>query len=328
MLRGAAVAGAGSALPQRVLDNASLARSLGIDEAWIFERTGILERRVAGKDETLVDLAAAAGRSALADAGVEEADAVIVATFTPDERLPGAAPQVASRLGLDRAAAFDLNAGCAGFLYALTQATALVETGAARRVLVVGADIMSRVTDYADRRSCVLFGDGAGAFLVQESRSPRLGPFRLYSDGSRPRLLWMPPETQKIAMNGREVYRRAVDAMSESIRDIARRAGMTLDDIDLVVAHQANVRILRAVAARLELPFDRLITNIAEVGNTSAASIPLAVDDARRRGTLRDGDVIALTAFGAGFAWGAGMMTWGTGSVAAPRRPQEEALGV
>lgn len=315
---GAAITGWGAALPATELGNEELAARLGIDEAWIFERTGIRARRVVTSDEeTTSSLAIGACTRALAGAETESSrvDLVIVATITPDLQVPATASMVQAGIGATAAGAFDLNAGCAGFLYALAAASAMVEAGVCRCVLVCGADVLSRVTDYSDAKSCVLFGDGAAACVVGHVEGPtRLGPFRLASDGTKASFLRIPPETGLIEMRGREVYRHATDAMADAVRSVVIEAGMKLDDVDLVVAHQANGRILDAVATRLGLTPDRVFVNIERYGNTSAASIPLALAEAAQTGRLHDGDVVALTAFGAGFAWGAGMVTWGTGT--------------
>ncbi|MGH2749172.1 MAG: beta-ketoacyl-ACP synthase III [Actinomycetota bacterium] len=311
----ASITGWGTALPPRTLTNADLATRLGVDEEWIVERTGIHARHVAN-GQTTSTLAAAAGAEALARAEVnaDEVDAVIVATVTPDYRFPAAACLVQSALGASRAAAFDLNAGCAGFLYGLAQATAMIESGACRRVLMCGADVLSAITDYTDPRSCILFGDGAGAVLVERvSEGGGLGPFHLRSDGASPELLYVPNDTGVISMHGREVYRRAVDAMARSVGTVLRESGATIDDVDLLVAHQANARILDAVAQRVGLPPEKVVMNIARYGNTSAASIPLALAEAIDTAMLRDGDLVVLAAFGAGFAWGAGIVRWGVG---------------
>ena len=313
-MKGAAITGWGVALPDQKLDNKTLADRLEITEDWIVARTGIHERRIAADHETVSFLATAAGAEALEHAGRSAADVdeVVVATITADYRMPSAAPLVGSALGTRNAAAFDIGAGCSGFLYGLSHAAAAVHSGHAHTVLVIGADVLSRVTDYSDSKSCVLFGDGAGAVVVEASDEPsRLGPFKLYADGSRPELLWIPPDGQFISMNGREVYRQAVDAMTTSVREITSMAHLRDDDVDLVVAHQANARILAAVAQRLGLPKEKIVTNIARLGNTSAASIPLALADAVEQGVLDDGDTVVLTAFGAGFAWGAGVVKWG-----------------
>jgi 3-oxoacyl-[acyl-carrier-protein] synthase-3 len=313
----AAITGWGTALPPRTLTNADLASRLGVAEEWIVERTGIHVRHIAD-GQTTSSLAAVAGAEALAradaDADADDIDAIIVATVTPDYRFPAAACLVQSALGAGHAAAFDLNAGCAGFLYGLAQATAMIESGAYRRVLVCGADVLSTITDYTDPRSCILFGDGAGAVLVEQvSEGGGLGPFDLRSDGDNPELLWVPNDTAMISMRGREVYRRAVDGMSRSVSTVLDESGATIDDVDLLVAHQANARILDAVAQRVGLPAEKVVMNIARYGNTSAASIPLALAEAIDTGMLREGDLVVLTAFGAGFAWGAGVVRWGIG---------------
>jgi 3-oxoacyl-[acyl-carrier-protein] synthase-3 len=313
---GSAITGLGAALPERILDNAELAERLDVTEEWILGRTGIQERRIAEPDQTSATLATDAAGVALKGAEVDASDLdyVLVATCTPDYQLPSTAALVGARLGASGVAAFDINAACSGFLYGLSQASALIDAGLARRVLVCGADVLSRVTDYTDPKSSVLFGDGAGAAVVErvEGKS-RIGPFRLHADGTQPELLYIPPETGVIHMEGREVYKRAVEGMSTSVRKILLTAGITADDVDLLVAHQANARILRAVGERLGFPTEKLMTNIARVGNTSGASIPLALADAVSAGRLKDGDIVVLTAFGAGFTWGAGVVRWGAG---------------
>lgn len=326
-MMGCAVTGWGTALPERRLTNADLAASLEVEEAWISGRTGIHERRIAEGEESTTSLAAAAAREALGRAGVAPADldAVVVATITPDVRIPGAAPMLAAELGAGHAWSYDLNAGCSGFLVALAQARALVVSGSADRVLVCGADLLSRITDYSDPQSCVLFGDGAGAVVVEAAPEDTLGPFVLGSDGSQPELLWTRPSDGLIEMKGREVYRRAVAEMAASVADVVKAANMALDDVDLVVAHQANARILSAVADRLGLPEELFATNIARVGNTSAASIPLALGDALSEGRIAPGATVMLTAFGAGFTWGAGLVRW-VASPAAMENPRKEVV--
>ena len=313
---GAAITACGAALPKKTLDNEELARRLEVDEDWIYVRTGIRSRRIASENDTTGSLATQAASQVLDRAGVaaEDVDLVIVATFTPDYQLPATAPLVAAALGAGNAGAFDISAACSGFLYGLAQASALIENGTAKRVLVCGADVLSRITDYSDPRSCVLFGDGAGAALLERIEGPtRLGPFRLMADGTRPELLWIPPDKGVMQMEGREVYKRAVAGMSATVNEVLLESGLTIDDVDLVVAHQANARILKAVAERLAVPDDKVMTNIAKVGNTSAASIPLAIAEAYETGRISDGDRIVVTAFGGGFTWGAGLLTWGVG---------------
>jgi 3-oxoacyl-[acyl-carrier-protein] synthase III len=328
---GSAITGWGTALPEKELRNEELAARLDITEEWIVERTGIQSRRVAADNQTTSLLAAAAGSAALERAGrsAEDLDLIVVATCTPDYQLPSTGPLVGAALGAPGVGAFDINAACSGFLYALAHANAAIETKMARRVLVCGADILSRVTDYSDPKSAVLFGDGAGAAVVEEIEGPsRLGPFRLHADGSQPELLWIPETGGCIQMEGREVYRRAVDGMTRAVRTVVEDAGMAVDHVDLVVAHQANARILEAVAGRLRLPSERVVLNISRYGNTSAASIPIAFSEAVDSGRLDDGDIVVLTAFGAGFTWGAGIVQWGVsseedGALAAAGRARE-----
>ncbi|MGH2821116.1 MAG: beta-ketoacyl-ACP synthase III [Actinomycetota bacterium] len=311
---GAAITGWGIALPSRELHNAELEDRLGMKEGWIFERTGIQTRRIADDSQTTASLSTEAGSAALQRAGMaaDDLDMILVATCTPDYQMPATACLVQAALGANRAGAADINAACSGFLYGLAQAEGLVGTGTARTVLVIGADVLSRITDFDDPKSGVLFGDGAGAAVVQHFEGPsRLGPFRLRADGSRPELLWVPETGGCIAMEGREVYRRAVDGMSTTIKEAVADAGLSIDDVDVVVAHQANGRIVQAVATRLGLPAEKVMLNIARYGNTSAASIPIAFSEAVESGMLEDGDVAVLTAFGAGFAWGSGVVRWG-----------------
>lgn len=318
----AAITGWGSSLPPTTLDNSTLARLLDVSPDWIFQRTGISSRRVISGDETTSSLATEASRKAIERAGLQPADIdlIIVATTTSDYQLPSTACLVQAALGCDEAGAFDLNAACSGFLYALAQANALIESGMHRRVLVCGADTLSTFTDYSDVHSCVLFGDGAGAVVVEASQTAEgLGPFILRSDGSDPDLLYIRTDERLIRMQGREVYRRAVEAMTNTLVDVLDQAGVGIEDVDLVVAHQANARIVEAVASRLSIDESHLVLNIESVGNTSAASIPIALAEAADQGRLSPGDVVAVAAFGAGFAWGAGLVRWGR-----VREPQRE----
>lgn len=309
----ATITGWGTALPTRTLDNAELAARLEISEEWIFQRTGIRSRRIVSGAETTSTLAAAASSMALARSGIapDDIDLVIVATATGDHHLPATASLVQAALGCSNAGAFDLNAGCAGFLYALAQGTAMIESGSFRRVVVCGADVLSRMTDYSDPKSCILFGDGAGAVVLERSdKGMGLGPFLLRSDGSAPELLWIPRDEALIRMNGREVFRHAVEAMTSALKEILDQAHLNVSDLDLVIVHQANGRIVEAVADRLGLGHESVVVNIESVGNTSAASIPLALAEAVEQGRLRPGATVALAAFGAGFAWGAGILHW------------------
>lgn len=309
---GTRIAGLGAALPHEVITSDEMERRFGLAPGWIAERTGIVARRVAASEDTVVSLAMEAGRKACDSAGVEpgDLDALLVATCSPDMMLPPMAPQVASGLGIS-VAAVDIGAACAGSMWGLAHADALIASGSARRVLVVGSEILSRWTADSDPRTAILFGDGAGAMVVEGHDGPeRIGPFAMRSDGAEPDLLDSSLETLTIRMHGLEVYRRAVEEMSGSAERAVEHAGLTLDDVDLVVAHQANARILDAIAERLGIPADRMYSNIAMYGNTSAASVPLALHDAVLEGRLTPGDRVLLVSFGAGFVWGAGLLTW------------------
>ena len=307
----AGIASIAAALPNLVVENDEIAAPLGIDADWIASRTGVRRRRRA-VGENLVDLAARAGTRALKIARIDsaEVDLVLVATFTPDELQPHAAPQVAARVGASGAGAIDVGAACTGFLSGLSLARAQVEMGSARAALVIGAEIMSRVTDYADRRTAGLFGDGAGAAVIAPGASGGVGEIVLRSDAAGAQLIRASNEERLVRMDGRSVFRAAVAAMSDVTLEVLSDAGLALDEIDLFVYHQANSRIITAVGERLGLPSDRVIDSIAEYGNTSAASIPIALSSAAAEGRLRPGSRLLLSAFGAGFAWGAGIVEW------------------
>jgi 3-oxoacyl-[acyl-carrier-protein] synthase III len=307
----AGIASIAVALPDAVIENDQIATPLGIDSDWISSRTGVRRRRrVDG--ESLVDLSGQAGARALELAGMEpdEIDMVLVATFTPDELQPHAAPQVAARVGAGGAGAIDIGAACTGFLSGLSLARAQVEAGGARAALVVGAEILSRVTDYGDRRTAGLFGDGAGAAVIAPGAAGSIGQVVLRSDASGADLIRASNEERLVRMDGRAVFRAAVAAMSDVTMEVLSDAGLGLDEIDLFVYHQANSRIITAVGERLGLPADRVIDSIAEYGNTSAASIPIALSEAAANGRLRPGSRLLLSAFGAGFTWGAGIVEW------------------
>lgn len=311
-MTGSRIIAVGRALPDGTLSNAELGEHLSVDETWIEERTGIRERRIAGATDTASSLGATAASRALEAARLtaEDVDLVICATVTPDWDFPATACLVQHALGIE-APAFDLNAGCSGFLFALAQADANIRAGAARNVLVVGCEVLSRITDPDDPKTVILFGDGAGAAVVVPGE-PALGPFRLFADGARPELLHVKRENGKIHMEGREVYRAAVLGMADAAARTLGAAGLHTDEVDLVIAHQANARILDGVAQRLDLPAAKMYSNIARYGNTSAASIPIALHDAQLEGRLKDGDLVVLAAFGAGFTWGAGIVRWST----------------
>jgi 3-oxoacyl-[acyl-carrier-protein] synthase III len=313
-VRGAALASVAAALPPTVVPTRAVAERLGVTEDWVVARTGVRERRRAGDGQTLAALAAQAGRRALASAGLSagELDLVMVATFTKDHVLPDAAPLVAAELGAARAGAFDVGAACTGFLSALALATAQIEAGRARAALVVGAELLSRFTDHDDRRTAALFGDGAGAAVVGAADAPgRIGPILLRADGAGHGWIVATREEAKIRMAGHETFKHAVNRLSEVTREAADAAGVGLEEIDLFVYHQANARILRAVGERLGLASERVYECIARMGNTSSASIPLALAEAQDGGQLLPGARVLLGAFGAGFTWGGTVIEWG-----------------
>lgn len=309
----AAVIGIGSALPEHVVTNKDFEAYLDTTDAWIQRRTGIRERRHLNGKLTLTDLALEACTAALQDAGRDAADIdhVIVATFTPDRLMPGLAPKLAKLLGTDGAGAIDVNAACAGFLYGLDQTAALIESGRAQLALVVGAEALSRVTDPHDRGTAILFADGAAAVVVEAAEVEHgCSPFVLASDGEHGDLLYADRDERLLRMEGQEVYRHAVERMVEATREALRRAELTVDDLDLLIVHQANQRIIDAAARRLGVPEGKVFANVDTIANTSSASIPLALHHAEQRGRLKPGDTVALAAFGGGFVWGAGIVQW------------------
>jgi 3-oxoacyl-[acyl-carrier-protein] synthase III len=300
--------------PVRVTSG-ELAERLGISEEWILSRTGISERPVAGADERLSDYAARAGAAALERAGISgsELDLVLVATITADEVTPNAAPLVAHALGADRAGAFDVGSACTGFLAAVAAGAAQIESGRARWVLVVGADFITRVVDWEDRKSAPLFSDATGAAVLGPADGEHgvIGPIVLGADGSNGEKIFIPNPDRKLRMDGPEVYKHAVARMAESTLEALDRARMTVDDIDLFVYHQANARITRALGERLGVEPERVVDCIARYGNSSAATLPLALAFAERDGRLKPGARVVLGAFGGGFTWGGGVIEWG-----------------
>ena len=318
-----AITGLGSYLPERVVTNDDLAQRLDTSDEWIRTRTGIRERHYAADDEATSDLAYEAALRALEDAGLvpAEVDVLIVATTTPDHPVPATAPIVAARLGVG-CTAFDLNAACSGFVYGLQVAATLAATGS--RVLLVGAETLTRYVDHDDRSIAVLFGDGAGAVVLEADPAAGIGPFDLGSDGSEVEILWMraggarepfdpvlhADASSRMSMRGGDVYRHAVTRMAASSQAVLDATGETVDAVDLLVGHQANQRILEAVVQRLGLPEGRSHVTVDRHGNTSAASIPLALDDARSVGRLEPGTRVLLTAFGGGLTWGSCLLTW------------------
>ena len=324
--RHATIAGVGSRLPDRVVPNAEFERLVETSDEWIRERTGIAERRFAAEGEVTSDLAVEAMRRALDEAGVapEQVDLIVCATLTPDTPIPATAVWVQRKLGIS-CPAFDVNAACAGFSYALSTATAFIESGAAETVVVIGAEILSRVMDFGDRSTCVLFGDGAGAVVLRPSDGPGVLGSVLGADGTAAEILIIPAggsarpaSVETVAAGdhvirmpaGREVFKRAVVEMANACRQLLEKSGATPDDVDLLIPHQANARIMVAVAERLGIGPDRAVVDVADVGNTSAASIPIALDRAWRAGRIHDGDLVLLTSFGAGLAWGANLIRW------------------
>ena len=316
-LQTAAIMSVATELPADRLTSRELAESLGISEDWIISRTGIYERRRARPDERLTDYAIRAGAQALQDAGVaaEDVDLVIVATMSQDELTPNAAPLVAHALGADRAGAFDVGAACTAFLSGLSIGTAQIESGRAEYVLLVGADFITRITDYTDRRTAPLFADAAGAVVLGHGGGERgaIGPVVLGADGSGASLLYANHDERLIRMDGTEVFRHAVARMGDVTQAAVAEAGLTLHDIDLFVYHQANARITRALGDRLGLDPRRVVDCIATLGNASAATLPLALAAAQRDGRLRPGARVLVSAFGAGFTWGGGVIEWGAG---------------
>ncbi len=311
---GAAIASVGISVPAKIVENAAIEARLGVSEHWIQRRTGIRARHVATPEERLSEHAARAGKQALDRAGVaaSELDLVLVATATADEVMPNAAPLVAYELGAERAGAFDVGAACTGFLSALAVGSAQIEAGRARRVLVVGADFMSRVTDPEDRATAAVFADGAGAtVLTAIEGSGRIGPIVLGADGAGADHIVVGRSQARIRMRGHETFREAVARLTLATMQATRAAAIDLEQIDLFVYHQANGRILAAVGERLGLRNDRVVDCIAEYGNTSAATLPLALAFSERCGTLKAGDWVLLGAFGAGFTWGATVVEWG-----------------
>jgi 3-oxoacyl-[acyl-carrier-protein] synthase III len=311
-LRTARVAGLGHKLPDRVVPNGPIAERIGVDSDWIVRRTGIRERRYAAPDERTSDLAVQAARRALTDAGLkpQDIDLILVATMTPDELTPNTAPLVAEALGIG-VGAYDVGAACTGWLSALSSGAALIETGRSDAALVIGAETLSKITNPEDKRTASLFGDGAGAVVLSAEGEGAIGPIVLASDGSMGDTITATHTERLLIMDGHTTFNKAVKVLADSTREACERAGVTLDDIDMFVYHQANGRILRAVAEKLELPNERVADYVGETGNTSAASIPLTLSLLREDGRLRPGQRLLLAAVGAGFTWGAGVVDWG-----------------
>jgi 3-oxoacyl-[acyl-carrier-protein] synthase-3 len=311
--RTASVLGLGHFLPAEVLPNGPIASRIDVDDAWIVKRTGIKARRRAAPTERTSDLATFAARRALQDAEVEaiDLDLVLVATMSQDEATPNTAPLVAHALGAERAGALDIGAACTGWLSALSMASAQIEAGRADRVLVVGAEVLTRMTDFDDPKTAALFGDGAGAVVLGSEGEGEIGPVVLSADGGLADTIMATWDDRKIRMDGISTFKIAVKRLSEATVAAVARAGWELEDVDLFVYHQANGRIIRAVGERLDLEPARVADYIAQLGNTSAASVPVTLSLAREDGRLRPGHKVLVAAIGAGFTWGAGVLEWG-----------------
>jgi 3-oxoacyl-[acyl-carrier-protein] synthase-3 len=324
----AEVASVGVAVPPGVLTNADLTRMLDTSDAWIVERTGIRERHIARAEETVAMLSQEASEHAMAAAGVtaDQLDAIVLATASPDRLLPSTACDLQALLGAENAAAFDIGAACPGFVYALAVAEGLIASGQSETVLVVGAEKLSTITDFQDRSTAILFGDGAGAAIVRPSSQPGRGILATFikSDGRLAPLLYRPgggsvdPISERVVcershymkMAGREVFKAAVRTMADACDEALRRAGVTADQVDLLVPHQANLRIIEAIAKHAGFPMSRVMVNLERYGNTSSASIPLALEQAVAEGRVGPGSVILMVAFGAGFTWGSAVIRW------------------
>ena len=320
------ITGIGAYAPERVVTNDDLAKMMDTSDEWIVERTGIHERRIAADDQALSDLALPAARQALKQAGADAAtvDLVIVATVTPDMAFPSAGAIIADELGAPDAAAYDLSAGCTGFMYAVAQGYGMVASGLARHALVIGGDVLSRILDWSDRGTAVLFGDGAGAVVIERVSEGGFLGFELGADGSGGPQLFVPaggsrePATAEtvaerkhyVQMNGREVFKFATRVLVSSAEKVLAECGKTVDDVDVYIPHQANVRIIDHAAEKLGIPKEKIVVNVDRYGNTSSGSIPLALADAQADGRLQDGALVLMTGMGAGLTWGSGLIEW------------------
>ncbi len=314
------ITGLGAYAPERVMTNDDLERMVDTSDEWIMERTGIRERRIAAEDQALSDLSLPAARQALEQAGIGGADIdlLIVATVTPDMMFPSTSAMLADQLGATNAGAYDLSAGCTGFMYALVQAYGMIAAGLSQRALVVGGDVLSRILDWTDRSTVVLFGDGAGAAVLERSDDAGFLAFELGADGAGGEHLWLPGSgsrrfenpDQFVKMNGREVFKFATRVLVQSAEAVLERYGATIDDVDVYVPHQANVRIIDHATKKLGIPSDRVVINVDRYGNTSSGSIPLALAEAQADGRLQAGNLVLMTGMGAGLTWGSALMRW------------------
>ena len=320
------ITGLGANVPERVLSNRELAKMVDTSDEWIVTRTGIRERRVAGADEALSDISLPAARKALEHAGVpaESLDLLVVATVTPDMLFPATAAILADDLGAVDAAAYDLSAGCTGFMYAVAQVSAMLAAGLGRRALVVGGDLLSKIVDWSDRTTCIVFGDGAGAVVLERSRAGGFLGFELGADGSGGLDLYLPaggsraPASEEtvakhehyVRMNGSEVFKFATRVLVSSGQKLLDECGVAVEDVDVYVPHQANVRIIKYAVEKLGILPERVVINVDRYGNTSSGSIPLALADAVDEGRLKQGDLVLMTGMGAGLTWGSGLIEW------------------
>jgi 3-oxoacyl-[acyl-carrier-protein] synthase III len=314
------ITGLGAYVPERVVTNGELSELVDTSDDWIIERTGIRERRIAADSQALTDISLPAARQALEQAGSDgtDVDLLVVATVTPDMMFPSTSAILADQLGAKNAAAYDLSAGCTGFMYAIAQAYGMVAAGLARRALVVGGDVLSRILDWSDRSTVVLFGDGAGAVVLEPAEEPGFLAFELGADGAGGEHLWLPGSGSRkfedpeefVKMNGREVFKFATRVLVSSAEAVLERCGATIDDVDVYVPHQANVRIIDHATKKLGIPSDRVVVNVDRYGNTSSGSIPLALADAQADGRLQPGKLVLMTGMGAGLTWGSTLMRW------------------
>jgi 3-oxoacyl-[acyl-carrier-protein] synthase-3 len=317
------ITGLGVHVPDRVYTNKDLEEFVDTTDEWIVERTGIRERRFASPEEALTDIAEPAARAALADAGVDAAsiDLIVVATVTPDMMFPTSSALLADSLGMPDAAAYDLLAGCTGFMYALAQAYGMVSSGLSKRALVVGGDVLSKILDWGDRSTLVLFGDGAGAVVVEPVAEGGFLGFELGADGGGGENLWLPGSGSRhfenadklVKMNGREVFKFATRVMVSSAEKVLAECELSVEDVDVYVPHQANKRIIDHAARKLGIPEEKVVVNVDRYGNTSSGSIPLALADAAADGRLREGELVLMTGMGAGLTWGSALIEWTNG---------------
>jgi 3-oxoacyl-[acyl-carrier-protein] synthase III len=321
------ITGLGVHVPERVFTNKDLEQYVDTSDEWIVERTGIRERRFAAEDEALTDIARPAAVAALEDAGVaaQDVDLLVCATVTPDMMFPTSSAILADELGMPDAAAYDLLAGCTGFVYAIAQAYGMLAAGLARTALVVGGDVLSKILDWEDRSTLVLFGDGAGAVVLERVDEGGFLGFELGADGGGGEHLWLPGSGSRrfeqadklVKMNGREVFKFATRVMVSSAEAVLAECGRTVDEIDVYVPHQANKRIIDHASRKLGIPEEKVVVNVDKYGNTSSGSIPLALADAAADGRLREGELVLMTGMGAGLTWGSALIEWNRGGVAA-----------